>query len=54
LLTVERRGTLRLYTLNSAELSDILAPLRELVDEITSCADRPEAPQRPGNRTRMR
>lgn len=39
LLTVERRGTLRFYTLNSAELTDILAPLRELVDRITSCSD---------------
>ncbi|WP_084487796.1 ArsR/SmtB family transcription factor [Nocardia sienata] len=54
LLTVERRGTLRLYTLNGAELSDILAPLRELVDQITSCADRPEPPQRPENQARMR
>ncbi|MFI9534721.1 ArsR/SmtB family transcription factor [Nocardia fusca] len=28
LLTVERRGTLRFYTLNGAELTDLLAPLR--------------------------
>ncbi|MEV0366288.1 ArsR/SmtB family transcription factor [Nocardia fusca] len=41
LLTLERRGTLRCYTLNGAELTDLLAPLRELVDQITSCADQP-------------
>ncbi|WP_051163096.1 ArsR/SmtB family transcription factor [Nocardia brevicatena] len=38
LLTVERRGTLRLYALNGDELTGILAPLRELVDQITSCS----------------
>ncbi|WP_245564374.1 ArsR/SmtB family transcription factor [Nocardia testacea] len=41
LLTVERRGTLRCYALNGAELTDLLAPLRELVDQITACADQP-------------
>ncbi|NUP28582.1 MAG: winged helix-turn-helix transcriptional regulator [Nocardia sp.] len=48
LLTVERRGTLRFYTLNGAELTDLLAPLRELVDQITSCADQPGADRDPG------
>ncbi|MFI2233739.1 ArsR/SmtB family transcription factor [Nocardia testacea] len=41
LLTVERRGTLRYYTLNGAELTELLAPLRELVDQITTCAHEP-------------
>ncbi|WP_459545197.1 ArsR/SmtB family transcription factor [Nocardia sp. X0981] len=38
-LTVEQRGTLRFYTINGAELTEILAPLSELVDRITSCSD---------------
>ncbi|WP_406276467.1 metalloregulator ArsR/SmtB family transcription factor [Nocardia sp. NBC_00881] len=39
LLTVERQGTLRLYALNGDQLVGILAPLRELVDQITSCSN---------------
>lgn len=38
LLTVERRGTQHLYSLNTDRYADVLAPLRNLVDTIIDCA----------------
>ncbi|HEY5835548.1 ArsR/SmtB family transcription factor [Streptomyces sp.] len=37
LLSVERRGTLRLYAFNAAEVAGVLTPMRELVELITEC-----------------
>ncbi|MFF0866988.1 ArsR/SmtB family transcription factor [Nonomuraea sp. NPDC003560] len=38
LLTVRRKGTLRLYDLNAGAYPELLTPLRDLITMIISCA----------------
>jgi DNA-binding transcriptional ArsR family regulator len=48
LLTVARKGTQRLYSLNAEGYAEVLAPIRDLVDSITACSS--PAPNEPTGR----